>query len=193
LKEEAHDLRLRSQERGVHDHSSENEQGLGHGDGRDWLGDNVPPDESTSQSRQELRLAFLLRENVHDEDFDPRDPSLPKSRRQSLSYIDIPAHSAPGSGVLSRQGWPKEFRDDLLVAYHGSWNRSIPTGYKIVRYRLDKGGKYLGVEDFITGWLTKEGTALGRPVDILIRPEGTIFVSDDKAGVIYRIVRKNSL
>jgi glucose/arabinose dehydrogenase len=57
---------------------------------------------------------------------------------------------------------------------------------------LDKEGKYLGVEDFITGWLTKEGTALGRPVDIMIRPDGTVFVSDDKAGVIYRVVRKDS-
>jgi glucose/arabinose dehydrogenase len=68
----------------------------------------------------------------------------------------------------------------------------VPTGYKIVRYKLDTEGKYLGVEDFVTGWLTKDGKALGRPVDILIRPNGIIFVSDDKAGVIYRMVRKGT-
>ncbi len=47
------------------------------------------------------------------------------------------------------------------------------------------------MEDFLTGWLTKDGTAIGRPVDIMIRPGGTVFVSDDKAGVIYRIIRKS--
>jgi len=75
---------------------------------------------------------------------------------------------------------------NLLVAYHGSWNRSIPTGYKVVRYRLDEDGKYLGEEDFVTGWLTSEG-ALGRPVDILALPGGTLYISDDKAGVVYRV------
>jgi hypothetical protein len=74
----------------------------------------------------------------------------------------------------------------MLVAYHGSWNRSTPTGYKIVRFRLDESGKYLGREDLVTGWLTGDG-ALGRPVDILIKPDRTIFISDDKAGVIYRM------
>jgi len=107
------------------------------------------------------------------------------------SYIDIPAHSAPlGLSFFPEEGWPAGFRNNLLVAYHGSWNRSVPTGYKIVRYRLDSSGNFLGVEDFVSGWLTKNGTALGRPVDIMIRPGGVIFVSDDKAGVIYRIIIK---
>ena len=92
---------------------------------------------------------------------------------------------------LKMAGLP-EFRNNLLVAYHGSWNRSVPTGYKIVRYRLDGSGNFLRVDDFLTGWLTKDGTALGRPVDIMVRPGGTIFVSDDKAGVIYRITRNNT-
>ncbi|MEK7123327.1 MAG: hypothetical protein AAB851_00350 [Patescibacteria group bacterium] len=78
----------------------------------------------------------------------------------------------------------------MLVAYHGSWNRNIPTGYKIVRYKLDERGNYLGEEDFISGWLTESG-ALGRPVDILIQPDGVIYVSDDKAGVIYKITLEN--
>ena len=85
--------------------------------------------------------------------------------------------------------WPKEFRHDLLVAYHGSWNRTEPTGYKVVRYQLDAAGNFVDVEDFITGWLTPAG-ALGRPVDILIKDDGVIFISDDKAGVVYRVVYK---
>ncbi len=163
--------------------------------GRDWLGDNLPPDEiDIIEQGKNYGWPFCFGKNVHDEDFDPRGTHPCREPETIPSCIEIPAHSAPlGLAFFPDKGWPKEFRNDLLVAYHGSWNRSEPTGYKIVQYRLDKGGKYLGVEDFITGWLTKEGTALGRPVDIMIRPDGTIFVSDDKAGVIYRIVRKNSL
>jgi glucose/arabinose dehydrogenase len=163
--------------------------------GRDWLGDDLPPDEiDIIEQGKHYGWPFCYGKNVHDADFDPRETQACKEPETIPSHIDIPAHSAPlGLAFFPDKGWPKEFRSDLLVAYHGSWNRSIPTGYKIVRYRLDKRGKYLGVEDFITGWLTKEGTALGRPVDIVIRPDGTIFVSDDKAGVIYRIIRKNSL
>ena len=74
----------------------------------------------------------------------------------------------------------------MLVAFHGSWNRSVPTGYKIVRYRLDEQGKYEGEEDFISGWLVRN-EALGRPADILIQPDGELFISDDAAGVIYRV------
>ena len=63
----------------------------------------------------------------------------------------------------------------------------MPTGYKIVRYILDSQGKYLGEEDFITGWL-QGNEAIGRPVDILIKPGGIIYISDDKAGIIYRVI-----
>ncbi len=104
------------------------------------------------------------------------------------SYIDIPAHSAPlGLSFVPEEGWPQEYWYNLFVAYHGSWNRSEPTGYKIVRYKLDEKGKYIGEEDFIFGWLQENGEALGRPVDILIGSSGIMYISDDKAGVIYRV------
>ena len=121
------------------------------------------------------------------------------------SSIDLPAHSAPlglafipaplsgvdGDAQPPKGGWPKEYEGDLLVAFHGSWNRSEPTGYKIVRIKLDAqgnppaGGE--GMEDFISGWLQSDGTTLGRPVDILIQPGGVLYISDDKAGVIYKV------
>jgi glucose/arabinose dehydrogenase len=63
----------------------------------------------------------------------------------------------------------------------------VSTGYKVVRYKLDAAGNFEDVEDFITGWLTPQG-ALGRPVDILIKDNGVIFISDDQAGVVYRVV-----
>lgn len=161
--------------------------------GRDLLGDNIPPDEiNIIEQDRNYGWPFCFGKNVHDEDFDPQGTHVCREPATAPSHIDIPAHSAPlGLAFFPGEGWPKEFRNDLLVSYHGSWNRSAPTGYKIVRIRLDSEGRRRGVRDFITGWLTGDGQALGRPVDIMIQPDGTIFVSDDRAGVIYRIKRKN--
>ncbi len=161
--------------------------------GRDLLGDNLPPDEINIIDQDgNYGWPFCFGKNVHDDDFDPKGTRFCRGHASGVvpSHIDIPAHSAPlGLAFFPEEGWPKEFRNDLLVSYHGSWNRSVPTGYKIVRYRLDSEGRYQGVKDFISGWLTGDGNSLGRPVDIMIRPEGTIFISDDKAGVIYRLIR----
>ncbi len=159
--------------------------------GRDLLGDDLPPDEiNIIEQDRDYGWPFCYGKNVHDTDFDPGRKKICKEPGTYPSHINVPAHSAPlGLSFFPEEGWPEEFRNDLLVAYHGSWNRSIPTGYKIVRYRLSSTGEYQKVEDFVTGWLTQDGNAIGRPVDVMVRPKGTIFVSDDKAGVIYRISR----
>ena len=82
------------------------------------------------------------------------------------------------------------------MAFHGSWNRSEPTGYKIVRYDLDKNGKVLSQEptDFITGWLTTnnqkpttKNQIFGRPVDLKFSSDGALYVTDDSGGLIYKI------
>jgi glucose/arabinose dehydrogenase len=155
--------------------------------GRDMLGDDLPPDEiNIIRQGANYGWPYCYGRNVHDDDFDPGNKH--SCQEAVPSHIDIPAHSAPlGLAFFPETGWPPEFRNDLLVAYHGSWNRSKPTGYKIVRFRLDENGTYLGREDLVAGWLVGDDRALGRPVDILIRPDRTIFVSDDKAGVIYRL------
>ena len=75
------------------------------------------------------------------------------------------------------------------MALHGSWNRSKKTGYKIVRVRLDK-GQPKQVEDFATGWFYQDKgkeVVCGRPVDLVVGPDGSLFLSDDYAGYIYRI------
>jgi len=162
--------------------------------GRDLLGDDLPPDEiNIIEQGRDYGWPFCFGRNVHDTNFDPSHKRRCSEPESFPSHINVPAHSAPlGLAFFPEGVWPEEFRNDLLVAYHGSWNRSVPTGYKIVRYRLDSEGRNLGAEDFITGWLTKEG-ALGRPADIMALPEGrTIFISDDKAGVIYRLYRKGT-
>lgn len=155
--------------------------------GRDLLGDNLPPDEiNIVQEGKDYGWPYCYGKNIPD----PFGKSLPISfcLAKEPSHIDIQAHSAPlGLAFFPVNGWPQEYWYNLLVAYHGSWNRTTPTGYKVVRYRLDAQGNYLDTEDFISGWLTPSG-ALGRPVDILIQPDGTIYISDDKAGVIYRLV-----
>jgi glucose/arabinose dehydrogenase len=162
--------------------------------GRDMLGDDLPPDEiNIVEQGKDYGWPFCYGKNVRDTDFASHEPTVCREPEKTPSAIDIPAHSAPlGLAFFPEHGWPQEFHNDLLVSYHGSWNRSVPTGYKVMRYRLDETGRPRGVEDFITGWLAKDGTASGRPVDILIRPDGSIFISDDKAGVIYRVSRKKA-
>lgn len=161
--------------------------------GRDLLGDNIPPDEiNIVEAGKNYGWPICYGKNIHDSIFDKntyiRNPCMEPF--EISSHIDIPAHSAPlGLAFVPEEGWPEGYWYNLFVSYHGSWNRSEPTGYKVVRINLDSKGNYLGTEDFITGWLTSSG-ALGRPVDILVQPGGTMYISDDKAGVIYKVVYK---
>ncbi|HEX6800379.1 MAG TPA: hypothetical protein VF116_21890, partial [Ktedonobacterales bacterium] len=75
----------------------------------------------------------------------------------------------------------------LFVADHGSWNRSVPTGYKVVFLPLDAHGNVTGApQDFATGWLQGDSAA-GRPVGVTVGPDGALYISDDKAGMVYRI------
>ena len=160
--------------------------------GRDLLGDDLPPDEINIVRRGgNYGWPTCYGKNIHDTNFDKnvyvRAPCTEPF--EISSYIDIPAHSSPlGLAFVPKEGWPADFQNNLFVAYHGSWNRSEPTGYRIVRYKLDKEGVYRGEEDFITGWFTSEGEVIGRPVDILIETGGIMYISDDRAGVVYRIV-----
>lgn len=138
--------------------------------GRDNLGDDTPPDEiNIIREGGFYGWPYCYGSKIHDNTFDKNNSfDCSSSIRPE---IEIPAHSAPLGLAF--------YGSDLLVSFHGSWNRSIPTGYKIVRIHNGL------IEDFITGWLTGN-QALGRPVDILTRGNN-IYVSDDKAGLIYLI------
>lgn len=162
--------------------------------GRDHLGDNLPPDEvNIVEEGKNYGWPICYGRNIHDANFDKntyiRNPCLLPHEMPSL--IDLQAHSAPlGLAFIPEEGWPEEYQNDLLVAYHGSWNRSEPTGYKIVRFKLNADGKPEGgefkAEDFITGWLNKNGNVQGRPVGLLALPGGILYISDDYAGRIYK-------
>ncbi len=164
--------------------------------GRDLLGDDTPPDEINIVSAgRSYGWPTCYGKNIHDAQFDKntyiRNPC--EEPFEAASHIDIPAHSAPlGLAFVPEEGWPEEYWYDLLVAYHGSWNRSVPTGYKVARLKLDADGTYRGAEDFMTGFLTPAG-ALGRPVDIRVFPGGLMYISDDKAGVIYKVTYNKNL
>jgi len=155
--------------------------------GRDYLGDNLPPDEiNIIKDSKNYGWPYCYGNRVHDPDFDPSGLRGQFCQQTEPAHIEVPAHSAPLGLAFVSLNWPAEYQNDLLVAYHGSWNRSKPTGYKVVRYKLDENGNNLGGEDFITGWLV-DGNIYGRPVDIVFDKDGAMFISDDKAGVIYRL------
>ena len=85
---------------------------------------------------------------------------------------------------------PEKYSHSLFIAFHGSWNRSVPAGYKVVRVILNDKGEIQSHEDFITGWLLPDGSKQGRPVDLQLSPNGDLYLSDDSLGVVYKITGK---
>jgi glucose/arabinose dehydrogenase len=101
--------------------------------------------------------------------------------------ITFQAHSAPlGITFYSGTQFPRDYRGDAFVAYHGSWNRTVPTGAKVVRVRVQNGHP-VGVLDFVSGWQRPDGSRWGRPVGVVTAPDGALLVSDDMGGKIWRV------
>ena len=161
--------------------------------GRDWLGDNVPPEEiNIIKQGKHYGWPHCHAGTISDPEFG----AIKSCRDTEPPAITFQAHSAPlGLAFYTGNQFPPEYRGDLFVAYHGSWNRNERTGYKVVRVRI-KDGKPEKIEDFITGFLRFPGGqehVWGRPVDLVVAPDGSLFLSDDFAGVVYRITYKKSL
>lgn len=159
--------------------------------GRDRLGDDVPPDKINDlASGGDFGWPACYGSRIPDPG--GLGGGAPRCPKTIPPKVELQAHSAP-LGLAFYQGnmFPAEYRGDLFVALHGSWNRSVPTGYKIIRVKLDEKGQPKGVEDFITGWLkpgeTKHGVWMGRPVGIAFAADGSMYISDDSGGVIYRV------
>jgi len=152
--------------------------------GRDWLGPDAPPDELDRAGRAELHFGFPF---CHGGTI--LDPDLGAGHR-CADYVPpeqaLGAHvAALGMRFYTGTMFPPEYRGQVFIAEHGSWNRVIAVGYRITLVRLHD-GRAVSYEPFAKGWL-RGGSAWGRPVDLLVMPDGALLVSDDKAGVVYRI------
>ncbi|MFP6754728.1 MAG: sorbosone dehydrogenase family protein [Alphaproteobacteria bacterium] len=153
--------------------------------GRDNLGENVPPGELNRAYQAGLHFGF-----PHCHGGDIPDPRFGKG--VDCSNFEPPVqrlgpHVAP-LGVTFYDGnmFPEEYVNQVFIAEHGSWNRSKKIGYRVSLVRLDKTGQAVSYEPFAEGWLQGQ-RAWGRPVDVLVAGDGSLLVSDDTANVIYRI------
>ncbi len=153
--------------------------------GRDYLGDDVPPDELNRLDKIGSNFGYPY---CHaGEIADPEFGSKQKCSKFVAPAWRFGAHKAPlGMRFYRGDAFPSEYQDQLFVAQHGSWNRTKPHGYQVVMVTF-KDGVPVAEKPFAEGWLTKDEQVLGRPVDLLELPDGRLLVSDDLNGVIYQI------
>ena len=151
--------------------------------GRDMLGDDLPPEtvywveEGQDYGWPDCHAGRII---------DPEYGDPTSCDQVGKPMIEMQAHSAPlGLTFYDGTQFPKMYHDGLFIAFHGSWNRSTPTGYKVVFVPFLQGNPGF-VQDFATGWLTGN-SSWGRPVDVITGPDGSLYVSDDGGGRIFRI------
>jgi len=156
--------------------------------GRDFLGDLTPSDEiNILKDGADYGWPVCYENKIYDKNFKEKDASYCESTEAPVYKIE--AHSAPlGLTFINSKQFPSDWQGDLLVAYHGSWNRSTPVGYKVVHMKL-QGEKIINEEDFFPG-IVGNRKDIRRPVDVVFDKEGNLFISDDKAGKIYKISRE---
>ena len=153
--------------------------------GRDWMGDDIPPGELNRVTRvgQHFGFPYIHGGDIHD----PKYGTNERVDDYVAPNLELGAHVAPlGPLFYTGTQFPPDYHLDLLIAEHGSWNRSRKSGYRIMRARFGSDEKIVHYEPFATGWLIGE-YSWGRPVDLEQMPDGSILVSDDHAGVLYRI------
>ena len=155
----------------------------GSDNGRDMLGDDLPPDEI---NRLVAGADYGWPKCFGRQLADPELNAGGSCADTVPSAVDLPAHSAPlGITFGDTLKAPQAYRDSLYVAFHGSWNRSTPTGYKLVRIPFSD-GQPGAAKEFLFGWLQKDN-AWGRPVAPLVGPDGSLYLTDDRANAVYRI------
>ena len=154
--------------------------------GRDMLGDNYPPCELNKVTKPDQHYGYPY---CHGGDIsDPEFGSEYSCEDFIKPMQNLGPHVAPlGLKFYNGDMFPEEYKGDIFIAEHGSWNRTKKIGYRITRVKI-KDNKSVGYEPFISGWLEKDiNDAWGRPVDIVILKDGSMLISDDYANVIYRV------
>ena len=156
--------------------------------GRDWLGDDLPPEEvNILREGQFYGWPYAYGERIPDPELGAAAPE--KVAASVPPLISLQAHSAPlGLAFYSGDAFPVEYRGDLFISEHGSWNRSSPVGYQVLHIDLEgEDGSVPGNRrPFASGFLRPEG-AWARPVDLSVGPDGALYITDDRNGAIYRI------
>jgi len=152
--------------------------------GRDYLGDNQPPDELNHAEKPGLHFGYPY---CHGNNLsDPEYGRTRACREFTAPAAELGPHVASlGMRFYTGDMFPKEYRNQIVIAEHGSWNRSEKSGYRITMVSRDGQG-HMRYSVFAEGWLQGQ-RAWGRPVDVMVMPDGALLVSDDMAGAIYRI------
>lgn len=152
--------------------------------GRDWMGDDLPPDTLNHAPEKGLHFGFPY---CHAGDIsDPKYGKMRQCNEFVKPALKLDPHVAPlGMKFYTGNMFPLQYRNIVFIAEHGSWNRSVPIGYRITMAIFDK-NRTPRYETFAEGWL-QDNKAWGRPVDLIVMKDGSLLVSDDRAGAIYRI------
>jgi len=156
--------------------------------GRDYLGDDLPPDELNQWTTIGEHFGFPY---CHGGDIlDPEFGAGKNCRQFTAPIWKFKAHMAPlGMRFYLGNQFPADYKNQLFVAEHGSWNRSTPQGYRVALIKFNQ-GRPVSEQVFIDGWLTNDNNVIGRPVDILTMPDGNLLISDDMLGLIYKVQYK---
>lgn len=153
--------------------------------GQDWMGDNLPPDEINHavRSGQDFGFPFFYGDNIPAPDYKNKNIL---SKGMTPPVFELPAHVAPlGMTFYTGKQFPKKYRGMIVFVEHGSWNRSRKVGYKVM-VAFVKNNKIERVEPLVKGWLQGQ-KEWGRPVDVVQMKDGSLLISDDLAGVVYRL------
>lgn len=152
--------------------------------GRDLLGDNTPPDKLSRapQKGMDFGFPYFNGKGLPDPEYGKLKPNL----AFTPPLLELPAHvAALGMSFYTGKLFPASYHNQIFIAQHGSWNRSKKVGYQVIAVKRN-GNQVISATPFVTGWLQGEKT-LGRPVDTLVMPDGALLISDDYAGLIYRV------
>jgi glucose/arabinose dehydrogenase len=158
--------------------------------GGDMMGDDIPHDELNAAPQNGLNFGFPIYAGGQTKSQAFKDKSSPENN--TFPVAEFQAHSANlGFKFYSGKQFPVEYTGNAIIAQHGSWNRSKAVGYQLARVTFDAKHQVKETKTFIDGWLN-DGEVWGRPTDVLQMPDGSILVSDDYAGVIYRVSYKEN-
>lgn len=153
--------------------------------GADMMGDDIPAGELNAAPKKGMHFGFPFYAGGTDQHPRWKNKKAPKNITHPIA--EFQAHSASlGLTFYTGEQFPKEFKGSAFIAQHGSWNRNDAVGYKIQHVSFDDNNQLKTNKTFIDGWL-HNGESWGRPTDVLQMPDGSLLVSDDYNGVIYRI------